>query len=90
MGANAGAVCSLVPGLSRRQRKQCSLHPDAMEAVVRGVSLAIDECQRQFAHDRWNCSAVQNAGFGRILLKCKCISIDGMPFGPDGKEGSKE
>uniref|UniRef100_A0A914WVR4 Protein Wnt n=1 Tax=Plectus sambesii TaxID=2011161 RepID=A0A914WVR4_9BILA len=73
VGVSGTAMCNLVPGLSRRQRKLCQLHPAAMEAVSEGVKMAVSECQRQFTGDRWNCSAVESAGLGR----CKCHGVSG-------------
>uniref|UniRef100_A0A915JKB8 Protein Wnt n=1 Tax=Romanomermis culicivorax TaxID=13658 RepID=A0A915JKB8_ROMCU len=59
-------VCHLIPGLPKRQRQLCQMHPDAMLAVMDGAKQAVSECQRQFANHRWNCTTMEK---GRILLK---------------------
>lgn len=74
MSAIAGsspALCDLIPGLARRQRRLCQLHPDIMLAVLDGARKAVNECQSQFVSHRWNCTTVEKAGFGRVLLKGK-------------------
>jgi len=52
--------CTALPAdliaLSAAQHKLCSLYGDHMPAVKRGALLAVDECQWQFRHRRWNCS----------------------------------
>jgi hypothetical protein len=87
LGAMEGR-CGLLPGLSRSQRLICLRHPDAMDAVVEGLAMAIENCESQFRSQRWNCSALQGAGFGLAPLKggaeqqvgqvCSCKSRVGL------------
>lgn len=52
--------CSRLEGLSKGQERFCTLYQDHMLAVAQGAGLAIKECQLQFQHRRWNCTAVDN------------------------------
>ncbi|XP_068162507.1 protein Wnt-16 [Antennarius striatus] len=45
------------PPLSPRQVDLCRKTPFLLPAVRDGARLAIAECQSQFRHERWNCSA---------------------------------
>ena len=57
---STGPLCTGLPpqfvAMSAAQNKLCSLFGDHVPAVRRGAVLAVDECQRQFRHRRWNCS----------------------------------
>ena len=60
--------CDQIGGLVKQQRQICKRHVDLMGAVRAGAQDAIDECQHQFRHRRWNCSTVDAATvFGRIV-----------------------
>jgi len=60
--------CDKVGGLVKQQRQICKRNVDMMSAVRAGALHAIDECQHQFRHRRWNCSTVNAATvFGRIV-----------------------
>ncbi|XP_076356853.1 protein Wnt-16-like [Tachypleus tridentatus] len=50
------SVCALVPDLVPKQIQICKEFPDAIKAVSAGAKLGILECQRQFRHERWNCT----------------------------------
>ncbi|KAE8737164.1 wnt7, partial [Frankliniella occidentalis] len=54
-------LCGRVAGLSPRQRSLCRSSPDAMVAIGTGLRLALQECQHQFRHERWNCSSAPHA-----------------------------
>uniref|UniRef100_A0A5S6QW13 Protein Wnt n=1 Tax=Trichuris muris TaxID=70415 RepID=A0A5S6QW13_TRIMR len=69
VGGSSPALCDLIPGLGRRQRRLCQLHPDVMKAISDGIRRGVAECQRQFSNYRWNCTTVEGSGFGRIMLK---------------------
>ncbi|OQV25062.1 Protein Wnt-5b [Hypsibius exemplaris] len=62
--------CSRLEGLSKGQERLCTLYQDHMLAVAQGAGLAIKECQLQFQHRRWNCTAIDNKTdrvFGPIM-----------------------
>ncbi|KAG9509696.1 Protein Wnt-2, partial [Fragariocoptes setiger] len=42
--------------VNARQRTLCASHPKMMSIVAKGIRMAIEECQYQFAASRWNCS----------------------------------
>ncbi|KAK3744101.1 hypothetical protein QZH41_016790 [Actinostola sp. cb2023] len=50
--------CSMKPWLKSHQQKKCLAHPYMMESVVRGVSMAVRECENHFSDHRWNCSGL--------------------------------
>ncbi|XP_049964414.1 protein Wnt-2 [Schistocerca serialis cubense] len=65
----AGVVCGRIPGLTARQRDMCRAAPDAMVAIGEGVRLGTIECQAQFRHHRWNCTAIGNSNvFGHVVV----------------------
>uniref|UniRef100_A0A8C4R8Y7 Protein Wnt n=1 Tax=Eptatretus burgeri TaxID=7764 RepID=A0A8C4R8Y7_EPTBU len=65
----AKPLCHEVAGLSAGQRKLCHLYKDHVVHIGGGARLAIQECQRQFARRRWNCSTVDGkAVFGKLTL----------------------
>ena len=60
--------------LTRRQLKLVSKNPGTTMAVASGARLAVEECQHQFRHRRWNCSVMSEYShggsiFGKILKK---------------------
>ena len=60
--------CDQLGGLVKQQRLICKRNVDMMDAVKAGAVDAIEECQYQFRHRRWNCSTVNAATvFGRIV-----------------------
>ena len=50
------ALCATFPGLIPSQVKQCQTNPNAMVAVIEGTRRGLNECQIQFANERWNCT----------------------------------
>ncbi|XP_069376139.1 protein Wnt-16 [Paralichthys olivaceus] len=54
-GGPENMSCSNLP-LSHRQRELCRKKPFLLPSIQDGARLAIDECQSQFRHERWNCS----------------------------------
>ena len=69
MALSADLICSRIPGLTARQRRMCSTRPDAMVAISSGAKLGLTECQEQFKHHRWNCTAVgAHNGFGHVVV----------------------
>lgn len=60
----ASLLCSRVAGLSPRQRALCRSAPDAIVAIGTGLRLGMLECQHQFRHERWNCSAAPTPSSG--------------------------
>ncbi|KAJ8941861.1 hypothetical protein NQ318_007261 [Aromia moschata] len=63
------AFCTIIPGLTSRQREMCRTSPDAMVAVGDGIRLATNECRYQFRHQRWNCTGIENpSSFGHVVI----------------------
>lgn len=64
----ASIICNKIPGLAPRQRTICQSRPDAIIVIGEGVQMGINECQFQFRHGRWNCSALgERTAFGKEL-----------------------
>lgn len=64
----ASIICNKIPGLAPRQRTICQSRPDAIIVIGEGVQMGINECQFQFRHGRWNCSALgERTVFGKEL-----------------------
>ncbi|XP_005997372.1 protein Wnt-7b-like [Latimeria chalumnae] len=74
LALGASIICNKMPGLASQQRTFCQSRPDAMVVIGMGAQLGIEECQYQFRHHRWNCTAL-----GEKTL-----------FGQELKVGSKE
>ena len=51
-------ICGGIPGLTKEQRELCNVNPDVTVAAVKGLQMAISECQHQFMWHRWNCSSL--------------------------------
>lgn len=56
----ARAICSALPGLASKQVDVCMKHPNAIYSVSDGAKKAIEQCQFEFRHERWNCSVMEN------------------------------
>ena len=62
------AECRRLAGLTRRQRRVCRRNAENMGGVRHGAQMAIDECQHQFRHRRWNCSVIDRVNvFGKVV-----------------------
>ncbi|KDR23182.1 hypothetical protein L798_15751 [Zootermopsis nevadensis] len=101
----AHVICGRIPGLTARQREMCRSSPDAMVAVGDGVRLGTVECQEQFRHRRWNCSAIGSGSvFGHVVVVGSreaaftyAVSSAGVAYavpaqqqgGPQGRDGAK-
>lgn len=83
----ASIICNKIPGLAPRQRTICQSRPDAIIVIGEGVQMGINECQFQFRHGRWNCSALgERTVFGKEL-KVGTLHFDSVLAGcPPGKE----
>lgn len=51
-------VCKGIPGMTKEQRELCHRNPDVTVAAIKGLQMAISECQHQFMWHRWNCSSL--------------------------------
>ncbi|XP_054164169.1 protein Wnt-16-like [Oppia nitens] len=62
--------CAKMPGLVSKQLQVCEGHPNAMYAVSEGAKRAIQECQKQFKNERWNCTTEGDKSvFGHTLQR---------------------
>ncbi|CAJ0952592.1 unnamed protein product, partial [Mesorhabditis belari] len=50
------STCLLIPGFNEKQKEICTKNADAMNHVVSGLRMAVDECQKTFSTQLWNCS----------------------------------
>ncbi|XP_076750756.1 wnt oncogene analog 10 [Xylocopa sonorina] len=51
-------VCKGIPVLTKEQQELCQRNPDVTVAAIKGLQMAIAECQHQFMWHRWNCSSL--------------------------------
>lgn len=51
-------VCKGIPGLTKEQVELCHRNPDVTVAAIKGLQVAVSECQHQFMWHRWNCSSL--------------------------------
>lgn len=56
--SGSAVVCNGIPGLTKEQRELCHRNPDVTVAALKGLQMAILECQHQFMWHRWNCSSL--------------------------------
>lgn len=56
--SGSAVVCNGIPGLTKEQRDLCYGNPDVTVAALKGLQIAISECQHQFTWHRWNCSSL--------------------------------
>ena len=67
--------CSMVPNLNDLHVGICRDQPRIIRTVGLGMQKAVDECQRQFQRDRWNCPTMSDDAtktvFGRVLDRGK-------------------
>lgn len=62
-------VSPSVHPLTLKQLKLVNRHPGTMMAVLRSTKIAVDECQHQFRHRRWNCPVKESTNSGSIFGK---------------------
>ncbi|XP_039263807.1 protein Wnt-7b-like [Styela clava] len=57
LGSFVGAryICNKISDLTPTQRSMCQANMNAIVEVNEGTHMALEECQRQFKHERWNC-----------------------------------
>ncbi|CAB0031021.1 unnamed protein product [Trichogramma brassicae] len=85
----SASICKQLRGLSPGQEKLCGLSQDHMPWVARGAKSAIDECQHQFQHRRWNCSTTTLADSEVATDQNKKHQAAAI-FGPVLESGSRE
>ncbi|XP_011299177.1 protein Wnt-10b isoform X2 [Fopius arisanus] len=56
--SGSAVICNGIPGLTKEQRDLCYISPDVTVAALKGLQMAIAECQHQFTWHRWNCSSL--------------------------------
>ncbi|XP_015118575.1 protein Wnt-10a [Diachasma alloeum] len=56
--SGSAVICNGIPGLTKEQRDLCYVSPDVTVAALKGLQMAIAECQHQFTWHRWNCSSL--------------------------------
>ena len=54
-------ICNKFLNLTEEQRRICTSNEKIMEVIANGARLGREECQHQFRHSRWNCTAPQNS-----------------------------
>lgn len=69
----AKIMCNNIAGLVNYQRQLCRENPDVMVSIGKGAKLGVEECQRQFKDQRWNCSTVARdvSVFGKVMRRGK-------------------
>lgn len=50
-------LCHNFLNLTPIQRRKCARDPRILEAISQGSKMGKEECQHQFRHSRWNCTA---------------------------------
>ncbi|XP_029195179.1 protein Wnt-2b-A-like [Acropora millepora] len=67
----AKIMCNNIAGLVNDQRQLCRDKPDLMISIGKGAKLGVEECQKQFKDQRWNCSTVARdvSVFGKVTRK---------------------
>lgn len=54
-------ICHKFLNLTDDQRRICTSNEKIMEVIANGARLGREECQHQFRHSRWNCTAPLNS-----------------------------
>ena len=53
--------CHSISNINQEHKRICKNQPEVMRTVGRGIKVAIDECQRQFFRERWNCPVMESS-----------------------------
>lgn len=65
--------------LRSKQRRLIRENPGVLQAISRGVNMALQECQHQFRNRRWNCSTknflTSKNLFGKIVDRGKATPL---------------
>lgn len=69
--------CHSISNINQEHKRICKNQPEVMRTVGRGIKVAIDECQRQFFRERWNCPVMESSSPHSV-------------FGPTLDRGTKE
>ncbi|XP_028416883.1 protein Wnt-2b-A-like isoform X2 [Dendronephthya gigantea] len=67
----AKVMCNNVVGLVGTQRTLCRENPEVMTSIGKGAKLGLEQCQKQFSQDRWNCSTFEQdtSVFGKLMRR---------------------
>ncbi|KAK8779699.1 hypothetical protein V5799_018960, partial [Amblyomma americanum] len=69
----SGTQLQLSVPLRRKQRGLVRANPGSLQAIARGMRLAIAECKHQFRNRRWNCPTPEymrgKSLFGKIVQR---------------------
>jgi len=57
--------CLKAPGLTSSQRKLCLRVPGLQTAIKKGIEKGLQECEREFQWNRWNCSLLDRKNLVR-------------------------
>nr|XP_056702470.1 protein Wnt-16 [Euleptes europaea] len=81
--------CSNLP-LNGRQKDLCKKKPYLLPSIREGARLGIQECQRQFRHERWNC--LLSPDTSSLVLSSSSIPVapSSSVFGYELSSGTKE
>ncbi|OAD59026.1 Protein Wnt-10a [Eufriesea mexicana] len=72
-------VCNGIPGLTKEQRELCHRNPDVTVAAIKGLQMAISECQHQFMWHREQRKAKEGeniqrtANIGNVGKRCALL-----------------
>ena len=60
-----------IAGLDKLQRQLCRENPNVMVSIGKGAKLGVEECQKQFKDQRWNCTTMERdvSVFGKVMKK---------------------
>lgn len=63
-----GAALSNAGGSENNVHDICRNNTRLLDVIMKGINLSLDECQYQFRHNRWNCTA-QRKSMKKVLAK---------------------